>query len=339
MKYSQTLLENLHFPVMLDEVFNICKEISQKQKHAEFLDCTFGGGGYSSKLLSLPYANVTAFDRDKFVSKIADKLQKKFNKRFSFYNLKFSQIENSLGSRKFDAVIFDLGVSNFQLKDYPRGFSFNSRNNLDMRMGDNKISAEKVVNFCNEKTLNKILKIFGNENNSNKIVKNILKERNKKKIYKVEQLTEIIKKSKSTRNKKINPSTKTFQAIRIVVNQEISELINGISYAAKLLKPGGKLITVSFHSIEDKIVKYYFKNFSINQSKGSRYFPEENLNISLFENYKNKVFTPSLKEIKKNPSSRSAKLRYATRNKNKFEYPELLRKKFKPYLDLENECY
>ena len=135
---------------------------------------------------------------------------------------------------------------------------------------------------------------------------------------------------------KINPSTKTFQALRIFVNKEITELINGIINATKILKPGGKILIVSFHSIEDKIVKYFFSNFSTNKSKPSRYLPEKDESLTaLFDKYKKKVFKPTIKEISKNNRSRSAKLRYAIRSKNKFSYPHELIEKFKNYLNLE----
>ena len=121
------------------------------------------------------------------------------------------------------------------------------------------------------------------------------------------------------------------------MNKEITELINGIINATKVLKPGGKILVVSFHSIEDKIVKYFFSNFSSNRSKPSRYLPVDEVNnISLFESYKNETIKPSQKEVEKNSPSRSAKLRYATRSKNKFTYPEEIIIKFKRYLDLES---
>ena len=135
---------------------------------------------------------------------------------------------------------------------------------------------------------------------------------------------------------KINPCTKTFQALRIFVNKEITELINGIINATKFLKPGGKILVVSFHSIEDKIVKYFFSNFSTNKSKPSRYLPNQDISsVALFNEYKNKVIKPTNKEIEKNNRSRSAKLRYAIRSKNKFSHPDELLKKFKKYLALE----
>ena len=123
--------------------------------------------------------------------------------------------------------------------------------------------------------------------------------------------------------------------MRIFVNKEVTELIQGIIKGAKILKPGGKILVVSFHSIEDKVVKFFFSNFSSNKSKPSRYLPEQNKDISLFETYKNKILKPTNMEIDQNPPSRSAKFRYAIRNKNQFIFPEELLIKFKRYLDLE----
>ena len=150
-------------------------------------------------------------------------------------------------------------------------------------------------------------------------------------------MVKIIEKSKKNFFKnKINPCTKTFQALRIFVNKEITELINGIISATKLLRPGGKILVISFHSIEDKIVKYFFTNFSKNKSKPSRYLPEnENTKSMLFEKYVNKVIRPTINEIKKNNQSRSAKLRFAIRSSNKFYFPDNLVDKYKNYLKLE----
>ena len=204
-------------------------------------------------------------------------------------------------------------------------------------MGLNKISAQDVINNLSELELKLIIKIFGEEKEAARIARNIVKFRNEKKIMKVQDLVNIIEKSKKKNYaSKINPCTKTFQALRIFVNKEIPELINGIINATKILKPGGKLLIVSFHSIEDKIVKYFFSNFSSNKSKPSRYLPEQNnSSIALFNEYKNKVLKPSKKEINQNIRSRSAKLRYAIRSENKFFYPHELINKFKKYLDLE----
>ena len=323
-----------HFPVMLDEVIKICSP----QKGGVYIDCTFGGGGYSKKLLNFSKTKVIALDRDEFILDISKKLQKKYPNRFSFHKLKFSEVHTIVGNKLVDTVIFDLGLSSIQLNNLERGFSFNSKASLDMSMGLSTTSAEKVVNNFSEQGLKSIIKILGEEKEASRIAKNIIKTRLIKKITTVDQLVDIIKKSKKKNYKdKINPSTKTFQALRIFVNKEITELITGIINATKVLKPGGKILIVSFHSIEDKIVKYFFSNFSSSRSNPSRYLPlDKPLNTSLFNKYKNRILKPSKLEIIKNPPSRSAKLRYAIRSKNKFIYPSGLLNKFKRYLDLEN---
>ena len=326
-------LESYHFPVMLNEII----KISSPSNGGNYIDCTFGGGGYSKQLLKFPNTIVKGLDRDKAVNLVAKKLEKKFPKRFKFHQIKFSQLDTV--SKEFvDIVIFDLGLSSIQLKDLDRGFSFKSTKNLDMSMGLSKISAQDAINNLSELNLKLIIKILGEEKEASKIAKNIVKFRSEKKITRVNELVKIIEKSKKKNYKnKINPSTKTFQALRIFVNKEITELIKGIINATKILKPGGKILVISFHSIEDKIVKYFFSNFSSNRSKPSRYLPTNEIkNISLFENYKNKTIKPSQKEVEQNSPSRSAKLRYAIRSKNKFTYPEEIKIKFKKYLDLES---
>ena len=206
-----------------------------------------------------------------------------------------------------------------------------------MSMGLSMNSAQEVINNLTETQLKLIIKIFGEEKEASIIAKNIVKARSEKKITRVDELVKIIEKSKKkTFYNKINPSTKTFQALRMFVNKEISELISGIINATKFLKPGGKILIVSFHSIEDKIVKYLFSNFSKNRSKSSRYLPDNINNTDvLFEKYINKIIRPSKREIDKNNPSRSAKLRFATRSDDPFVYPANLIKKFKIYLDLE----
>ncbi len=334
MTHPTLLSEPLHFPVMLDEVIKICSP----NKGGVYIDCTFGGGGYSKKLLKFSNTKVIALDRDAFILKISKDLKKKYPDRFFFHQKKFSEVNTVIDNQSADVVIFDLGLSSIQLNNLERGFSFNSKETLDMSMGLASTSAEEVVNNFSEQKLKSIIKILGEEKDASRIAKNIIKKRLMRRITKVDQLVDIIEKSKK-RNyvSKINPSTKTFQALRIFVNKEITELVRGIINATRILKPGGKILIVSFHSIEDKIVKYFFSNFSSSRSKPSRYFPEnKDANISLFDKYKNKIFKPSNLEIIKNPPSRSAKLRYATRSKSKFIYPNELVNKFKKYLDLEN---
>ena len=332
MNTQSSSLEFSHFPVMLNDVI----KISSPSKGGVFLDCTFGGGGYSKAILEFPKTKVIALDRDLSVISISEKFKKKFKDRFQFYNTKFSQLDKIL-KKNVDTIIFDLGLSSIQLKNLKRGFSFNSNDKLDMTMGLTNISAQEVINNLSELQLKIIIKIFGEEKDASQIAKNIIKARSKKKITRVDELVEIIKKSKKKSSTKINPCTKTFQALRIFVNKEISELINGIINATKFLNPGGKILIVSFHSIEDKIAKYFFRSFSKNKSKPSRYFPEEKEDSSiLFEQYINRIIKPSKKEISVNHSSRSAKLRFAIRSKNKFIYPSDLVQKFKNYLDIES---
>ena len=276
--------------------------------------------------------------RDHRVKKIADKLKEKFHSRFSFHTKRFSDLDK-ISSNKLDAVIFDLGISSMQLDDLSRGFSFKSNSELDMSMGLNNNTLKNIINKYDLTDLKNIFKFLGDEEDAGKIAKNIIIQRGHKSIVTTNELVEVIKKSKKKDyKKKIDVSTKTFQALRIFLNQEISELIDGIIKAAKILKPGGKLIVVSFHSLEDKIIKYFFKNFAKNYSRQNKYLPEKKeLNLSLFEIYKNKTFKASKEEIKTNPRARSAKLRVAIRSDLKFQEPEDLKKKFKYFIDLEKK--
>ena len=336
MKNTTTSLEKKHFPVMLDEVIQTCLPSS---KDHLIVDCTFGGGGYSKELLKLPNVKVIALDRDKSAIGRAKKLEKNFPKQFTFYNEKFSNLEKVIKKEnKPDIIIFDLGLSTFQLQDYSRGFSFKSNKKIDMQMGLSKTSAEDAINNLDEKNLKLILKILGEEKEANRITRNIIKARTIKKITTVAELVQIIESSKKKNyNKKINVCTKTFQALRIFVNKETTELIEGLIKASQLIKSGGKIIIVSFHSIEDRIIKYYFTNYSSNKSNPSRYMPtENNQKNSFFDKYKNNFLIPSLEELVKNPASRSAKLRKAIRTKQEFIYPKEFKEKFKKYIDIEN---
>ena len=285
-------LEISHFPVMLSEVLKITRPTPQKK----FIDCTFGGGGYSREILKYSNTIVQAIDRDKKTLSIAKDLEKKFPQRFKFYQLKFSQLDK-ISNDGVDAIIFDLGLSSIQLDDLDRGFSFKSTKKLDMTMGLNEISALEVINNLSEVDLKSVIKILGDEKEASKIAKNIVKFRNQKKITSTTDLVKIIQKSKRKNYlEKINPCTKTFQAIRIFVNKEINELINGIIIATKKLKPGGKILVISFHSLEDRIVKHQFKNIAKNKS--------------LFIHTKKPIIA-SKSEIYNNRRSKSAKLRIA----------------------------
>jgi 16S rRNA (cytosine1402-N4)-methyltransferase len=336
MNISVSLLEKKHFPVMLDEVIKIC---DPSKKNQLVIDCTFGGGGYSKELLKFPNIKVIALDRDKSAIERAKVLKIKQPNQFTFYNEKFSNLDKIINAEnKADVIIFDLGLSTFQLQDYSRGFSFKATNKIDMQMGLANISAEEAINSLDENSLKLVIKILGEEQEANKIVKNIIKARQIKKIETVTELVKIIELSKKKNyNKKINVCTKTFQALRIFVNKETSELIEGLIKATQFIKLGGKIIILSFHSIEDKIVKYYFTNYSASKSNPSRYMPlQSNQKNSFFEKYKNNFLTPSSRELIENSASRSAKLRHAVRTEQEFNYPKDFKKKFKKYIDIEN---
>ena len=336
MNKSTPVLEKKHFPVMLDEVVQSCLQISKEKL---IVDCTFGGGGYTKEFLKLPNIKIVALDRDKSAYSRAKQIEKNFPKKFTFYNEKFSNLDKIIKKQnKPDIIIFDLGLSTFQLQDYSRGFSFKSNEKIDMQMGLSETSAEEVINTFSEKSLKLIIKILGEEQEAGKIAKNIIKAREIKKISRVTELVRIIETSKKKNyKKKINICTKTFQALRIFVNKETTELIEGLIKASQLVKFGGKIIVISFHSIEDKIVKYYFTNYSSSKSKPSRYMPSENnQKNSFFENYRNNFLTPSPEELIKNPPSRSAKLREAIRTNQEFIYPKEFKEKFQTYIDIEN---
>ena len=323
-------LENKHFPVLLKELISIISPLYG----GTFLDCTFGQGGYSRKILENKNNKVIAIDRDKDVSFYAKELKKKYNNRFSFQNIKFSEINrDKIKSKDLKAIIFDLGYSINQIKDLSRGLSFKSTGKLNMKMGINNFSCHEVISNMSESNLYKIFKYYGDEKYSKKIARKIVEIR-KTKVINTEDLTKIVNSIKRFKNSKINNSTKIFQALRIFVNKEISELINGLINAFYLIPVGGIIAVVTFHSIEDKIVKFFFKNYSeINNS--SRYAPIKENNVRCFNLKNKKPITPSDEELKLNSPSRSAKLRFAVKIKNECNFEEFIQK-FKQLTDIEN---
>ena len=271
-------LEKQHFPVLLKELDSIISPLYG----GTFLDCTFGQGGYSKKILEKKKNKIIAIDRDKDVYIYAKRLEKKFTNRFRFLNIKFSEIDKAkINSKDLKAIIFDLGYSINQIKDLSRGLSFRSTGKLNMKMGLNNFSCHEVISNMSESNLNKIFKYYGDEKYSKKISKEIVEIRKTKQIN-TEDLTKIVDSIKKFKNSKINNSTKVFQALRIFVNKEISELIYGLINAFFLIPIGGIIAVVTFHSIEDKIVKFFFKNYS-ELKNSSRYLPsKENNNILIY---------------------------------------------------------
>ena len=320
-----------HYPVLLKEIISIITP----QYGGTFIDCTFGQGGYSKKILEFKNTKVIALDRDKDSQKKANQIKLNFEDRFIFKNIKFSQLNNlKLKNEDIRGVIFDLGYSYTQIKDPKKGLSFQSKGNLNMQMGLNNYSAEDAINQLDEKELDKIFKFFGDEKESKFISRNIVKERSKKKID-TQTLVEIIDKTKRKKNFKIHSATKVFQALRILVNKEISELIFGLINAAKVLKKDGVLAVVTFNSLEDKIVKYFLKSLSENKSI-SRYVPVTQQAETLFILDQKKAIMPTDKEVNENLPSRSAKLRYGIKKSNFYDFETDILDQFKNLIEIEN---
>ena len=320
-----------HYPVLLSEIISIITP----QYGGTFIDCTFGQGGYTKKILEFANTKIIALDRDKDTEKIALDFEKKFKTRFLFKNKKFSEINDlDLRKEKIKAVVFDLGYSYTQIKDPKKGLSFDASGELNMKMGLNNFSAKDVINKLNEKDLEKIFKFFGEEKDSKRIAYKIIKERKIKEID-TQKLVKIIESSKRKKNYKIHSATKVFQALRIFVNKEITELIYGLISAAKVVDEGGIIVAVSFHSLEDKIIKYFFRSLSETKSI-SRYMPKIKEKTNLFKLINKKPITPSIQEIKENPPSRSAKLRFAIKEKNILNFKTDILDKFNYLIEIEN---
>ena len=320
-----------HYPVLLKEIISVITP----QHGGTFIDCTFGQGGYTKEILKFKNTKVISLDRDNESKKNAIKLKNKFLERFFFKNLRFSKLNNlKLKKENIKGIVFDLGYSLVQIKDPKKGLSFDASGKLNMMMGLNDFSADDVINELGDKEIEKILKYFGDESEAKSISRNIVKFRKSKRIN-TQDLVKIIELSKRKKNFKIHSATKTFQALRIFVNKEISELIYGLIAATKVLKKNGILAVVTFHSLEDKIVKYFFKSLSEKKSI-SRYMPNINQPETLFSMVEKKPITPSAKELRENTPSRSAKLRYVIKKNDFYNFETDIAKKFKTLLDIEN---
>ncbi len=308
---------NIHEPVMLEEV----KKLIPSTKKINIIDATFGGGGYSRALLEEYNVNqLIAIDRDPITQVIAKDLSKKY-KNFKIINGCFSKIDELIylncanKIKKFDIIIFDLGLSSNQINDPKRGFSFMKEGPLDMDMGGSRTRASEVINNFSESKLSDIFFELGEEKYAKRIARKIVKQRKIKLINNTKKLSELIKESipkNNSRKIKINPATKTFQALRIYVNDELNELKTALSKSSQLLNKEGKLIVVSFQSLEDRIVKDFFNHNSGKRWRSSRHYPElADMGPITFKLITKKPIRPQEWEIQKNPRSRSAKLRVA----------------------------
>tara|TARA_Y100001970_G_scaffold290309_1_gene423647 strand:+ start:843 stop:1847 length:1005 start_codon:yes stop_codon:yes gene_type:complete len=319
-----------HFSVLLNELISIISPLYS----GTFIDCTFGQGGVSKKILENSNNKVIALDRDKKSIINAAKFKEKYKDRFIFKNIKFSQInEDKFVKDNIKAIIFDLGYSMNQIIDPDKGLSFESKGKLNMQLGLNEFSAHEAINYLNQKDLEKIFKYFGDEKKAKIISKNICITR-KKNFLKTQDLVNIVNKVNFKKKSKIHNATKTFQSLRIFVNKEVSELIFGLINAFKILPIGGVLAVISFHSIEDRIVKSFFRIFSENKNS-SRYLPINEKRKQLFKLLQRKPILPSKEEIKINKPSRSAKLRYAVKIHHEEDFNQFINI-FKNLLEVEN---
>lgn len=309
----------IHTPVLIDEIISNL----QVKNDGTYLDCTFGAGGYSKALLNHGLCHVSAIDRDHAVVQYASILKAQFHERFDFHTGAFgdlSTVVKFLAYQKFDGIIFDVGVSSMQIDQSDRGFSFQKDGPLDMRMDQTQqLDAAYIVNHYSVEALHHIIKTFGDERKAKYIAQNIIIAREKEKITSTKQLSSIITNTVGQYHDTIHPATRTFQALRIVVNDELTQLKNGLAAAITCLHKGGYLAVVTFHSGEDFIVKEFFKSITAHSTKQNKYaqFSKQTINPTQsydFSLLHKKPIVASTLELQKNIRARSAKLRILKRN-------------------------
>jgi 16S rRNA (cytosine1402-N4)-methyltransferase len=309
-----------HIPVLLKEVVDA---VAPRDGEV-IVDGTFGAGGYSKALLSAAQCKVIAFDRDPNVGILADALARDFPGHFLFFASRFGAMLEVLveaGIDKVDAIVLDIGVSSMQLDEGERGFSFMKDAPLDMRMSQSGRTAADIVNGADEAELTRILRDYGEERDAKRIARAIIHSRGIAPITTTRRLAEIVSETVfSHGGMKIHPATRTFQALRIEVNQELAELESALKAAEHLLKPGGRLVVVSFHSLEDRIVKQFMLAKSAAHPAPSRHSPAALMALgqpqNTFDLTPKSAIAPSEEEVTENPRARSAKLRCATRTAN-----------------------
>ena len=301
-----------HFPVMLPEVLSAL----EPKDGGVYVDATFGNGGYTEAILRSANCKVIALDRDPNVFARSQELSAQYGDRFEFRAGQFGDFAE-LVSENIDGAVFDIGVSSMQLDEAERGFSFSKDAPLDMRMSQSGTTAADVVNTFSESELANAIYLYGEERKSRQIARKIVEYRKNNLIRSTKELADIICSVVHRTANGTNPATRTFQALRIVVNDELGELSKGMCGATQRLVAGGRLVIVDFHSLEDRIVKDYLKNNSSKTRHVSKYAKNEQEDDSKIFEFCSKVVLPSEEELKLNPRSRSAKLRYAIKKQSK----------------------
>jgi 16S rRNA (cytosine1402-N4)-methyltransferase len=297
-----------HIPVLVGRV------VEWLAVHAGgvYVDATFGAGGYTRAILKAPGARVIGIDRDQGAIARGADLVEQAQGRLELVEERFGNLDSIAAEASADGVVFDLGVSSMQLDQAERGFSFRFDGPLDMRMGRSGPSAADVVACASERNLAAIIATLGEERHARAVARAIVKARGEHPVTTTRALADIVARVVHARDGAIHPATRTFQALRIFLNEELAELAHGLAAAERVLKPGGRLVVVSFHSLEDRIVKTFLAERG-RAPAYSRHQPEMMVAPQTFRLLTRKPETPDDAEIVANPRARSAKLRAAER--------------------------
>ena len=304
-----------HNPVMLNQAIDSLNV----RANLNYVDATFGRGGYTQSILEKAKCRLISIDQDPDVLIYAKKIKKKYNSNFSIVTDSFKNITSIINDQKLNGInggiIADLGFSSMQIENADRGFSFMRDGPLDMRMSKKGQTAKDLIYSVTEKELSDILWKYGEEKQSRAIARIIINARKNENIDRTFKLVDLIKKVKKNSGKsKIHPATKTFQALRISVNQELKVLREFLEKSEKVLMPGARLVIVTFHSLEDRIVKVFFNELIGKESNSNRHLPNSNKDkIIKFKKIYKKPLFPNDLEIKKNNRARSAKIRTVER--------------------------
>jgi 16S rRNA (cytosine1402-N4)-methyltransferase len=284
-----------------------------------YIDGTFGAGGYTRAILEAADCRVIAFDRDPTAIEAGKGLVAEFAPRLTLLHRPFGgmmEAVTEIGHPAVDGVVLDIGVSSMQIDQVERGFSFQSDGPLDMRMSREGPSAADVVNGFDEEQIADIIYEYGDERRSRAIARAIVRARAVAPLTRTKELADLVLRVFHGRKEDgRHPATRTFQGLRIFVNDELGELERGLAGAEKILRPGGRLLVVTFHSLEDRIVKRFMAERSGKSDQGSRYLPQKNIQVSppSFRIVNSRPLTPQKGELDVNPRARSARLRAAIR--------------------------
>ncbi|WP_421790863.1 16S rRNA (cytosine(1402)-N(4))-methyltransferase RsmH [Hyphobacterium sp.] len=302
-----------HVPVLLNEVITAL----EPRDGALYIDGTFGAGGYSRAVLAAAECRVLGIDRDPNVRKLGEDLKKASDGRFVLVEAPFSamkEVVTQSGGTQVDGIVLDLGVSSMQLDQAERGFSFAKDGPLDMRMSGQGPSAADAIAQLTEKELADIFYVYGEEKKSRRAAAAIVRERAEAPFETTDHLARVIAKAVGGKNSKTHPATRAFQGLRIFINDELGELVRVLTAAEQLLAPLGRLVVVTFHSLEDRIVKTFLRARAGLSAGTSRHMPEAEAGPEpSFRLLSRKAIEPSAEEVNLNPRARSARLRAAIR--------------------------